>query len=210
MPAALKHSTWSLIIFNLYPLAGVIFFGWDIAGIILLYWSENVIIGFFNVLKLWRAEGPDRFHTRISGPKTNSKAGKIRDVLFFFIHYGLFTFAHGVFVLALFGASKAGWRGLAPAVVPLFISHGISYRSNFIRGGEYKTVSRAQLFFQPYKRIVVMHLTIILGGGVAAVVGAAPLALVVMILLKMFIDQKSHRLEHSGLRQAEIPKPTGT
>lgn len=208
MPASLRHSTWSLIFFNLFPLIGVLFFGWDVAGIILLYWSENVIIGFFNVLKLWRAEGPDRSFTRIPSLKTNSKAGKVRDILFFIVHYGMFTFAHGVFVLVLFGSSKAGWKGIALAAIPLFVSHGISYQRNFIRGGEYKTADRSQLFFQPYKRIVVMHLTIILGGGLAAVIGAAPLVLVVMILFKMFIDQRSHRQEHSLFSPAETPKPT--
>lgn len=91
------------------------------------------------------------------------------------------------------GPLKPAGGGIALAAFHLFLSHGISYRRNFIRGGEYKHADRNRLFFQPYKRIMVMHLTIILGGGFAKVIGAPPLALVVMIALKMFIDQQAHR-----------------
>lgn len=42
----------ALAIANLVPVAGVVWFEWNATAIILLYWSENVIIGFYNVLKL--------------------------------------------------------------------------------------------------------------------------------------------------------------
>jgi hypothetical protein len=44
-----------LVVMNLIPLVGVVFFGWSAFNIIFLYWSENVIIGFFNVLKMLTA-----------------------------------------------------------------------------------------------------------------------------------------------------------
>jgi len=37
---------------NAIPLLGVLFFEWDAFGIVLLYWSENVAVGFYNVLKI--------------------------------------------------------------------------------------------------------------------------------------------------------------
>ena len=42
----------SLLIANAIPLWGVIFLGWDAFYIVLLYWTENLIIGFYNVLKM--------------------------------------------------------------------------------------------------------------------------------------------------------------
>ena len=42
----------ALIGANLIPLAGVFFFGWDVTLIVLLYWSENLIAGFYNILKM--------------------------------------------------------------------------------------------------------------------------------------------------------------
>ena len=42
----------SLLGANAIPLVGVLFFKWDAFGIVLLYWSENVVVGFYNVLKI--------------------------------------------------------------------------------------------------------------------------------------------------------------
>ena len=41
-----------LIAVNLIPLFGVLFFGWSLFSIMFLYWIENGIIGFFNILKI--------------------------------------------------------------------------------------------------------------------------------------------------------------
>ena len=49
----------ALIIANLVPLVGVLWFGWDVWGILIIYWLENGIVGLFNVLKMRRAEGPE-------------------------------------------------------------------------------------------------------------------------------------------------------
>jgi 4-hydroxybenzoyl-CoA reductase subunit beta len=42
----------ALIAANLVPLAGVFLFGWEVFPLLLLFWFENVIIGFFNALKM--------------------------------------------------------------------------------------------------------------------------------------------------------------
>jgi len=182
----------SLIGVNLIPLAGVLFFGWDVASIMLLYWSENVVIGLFNVLRMIKAEGK-------SG-KSGSQ-GKAGTVFFFIIHYGMFTFVHGMFVASLFGLPEKNFLGLGVAVVGLFFSHGVSYRRNFILQEEFKKITYDELFMQPYKRVIVMHLTIILGGGVAGVTGATSIALVVLVSLKIGIDLFSHRKEHNKWRK---------
>ena len=49
----------ALIIANLVPLVGVLWFGWDVWGILIIYWLENGIVGLFNVLKMRRAEGSE-------------------------------------------------------------------------------------------------------------------------------------------------------
>ena len=41
-----------LILVNLLPIFGVIYAGWDIFEIVVLYWFENVVIGLVNVLKI--------------------------------------------------------------------------------------------------------------------------------------------------------------
>ena len=49
--AADPFSTASLIGANLIPLVGVLFFGWDAATILVLYWAENLIVGFYSILR---------------------------------------------------------------------------------------------------------------------------------------------------------------
>jgi hypothetical protein len=34
------------------PLWGVLFFNWDAFYLVFLYWSENLVIGFYNILKM--------------------------------------------------------------------------------------------------------------------------------------------------------------
>ena len=83
----------SLLAANSIPLFGVLFFGWDAFGIILLYWSENVVVGFYNVLKI--------AFVKVKDPKEH--LGKLFMIPFFMIHFGGFTGVHGVFVLTMFG-----------------------------------------------------------------------------------------------------------
>jgi hypothetical protein len=47
-----KASAVTLIVANLVPLIGVLFWDWDAFEIVALYWTENVVIGLINVLKM--------------------------------------------------------------------------------------------------------------------------------------------------------------
>jgi hypothetical protein len=63
------------------------------------------------------------------------------------------------------GAGIASDPGaIAFVLLGLFISHGISYRLNYIGRGEYLRTSVVRQMAAPYGRLVVLHITIILGG----------------------------------------------
>ncbi|MBN2092446.1 hypothetical protein JW964_22685, partial [candidate division KSB1 bacterium] len=117
-------------------------------------------------------------------------------IVFFIVHYGGFTLGHGVFVIAMFGLDIGSPLQILLAWSLLFLSHFRSYRRHFIRNGEYRRTSFDRLFFQPYKRIIIMHITILAGGALAKSMNAPPLALAVMVLLKTGIDLVSHVFEH--------------
>jgi hypothetical protein len=70
----------ALLAANAVPLAGVILFRWDAFIIVLLYWAENLAVGFYNVLKM----------------------------AFVKVHYGGFTAVHGFFILAIFSKGEQG------------------------------------------------------------------------------------------------------
>ena len=194
-----------LIAVNTIPLFGVLFFGWSLFSIMFLYWLENGIIGFFNLFKiaLARASGPSGF--TVNGRPVSPYNKEIR-IIFFIFHYGLFWAVHGVLVFVFFGMSSdlfggVGLRGVAIAAAALFLSHGVSFFVNFLGKEEYLTVSPDQQMTEPYSRVVVLHVTILVGGFFADSLGAPLGALVLLILLKTVIDLLAHLREH---RKAEM------
>ena len=54
---ATSRSAILLLLANLIPLVGVLFFDWSLLTILVLYWLENGIVGFWNVPKIIMARG---------------------------------------------------------------------------------------------------------------------------------------------------------
>ena len=54
---AVTRSAIALLVANAIPLVGVLFFGWSLITILVLYWLENGIVGFWNVPKIIMAQG---------------------------------------------------------------------------------------------------------------------------------------------------------
>ena len=52
-----SRSAIALIVANAIPLVGVAFFGWSLWTILVLYWVENGIVGFWTVPKILLARG---------------------------------------------------------------------------------------------------------------------------------------------------------
>jgi hypothetical protein len=196
----LRPSVLALIAANAVPLLGVLGFGWKIFPLLLLFWFENWIIGAFNVLKMILASPDDR----------KGWAKKMFLVPFFSFHYGMFTLVHGVFVIGLFGGqfrSSAPFPGLttvfqliieehlAWGILGLTISHGISFGMNYLHEGEYRRASLDALMFQPYGRIVVLHLTVLSGGLLMTVLGSPWVGLLVLVILKIALDVSAHLKE---------------
>ena len=86
-----KLSLGMLIAMNLIPLGGAIFAGWDVGFILLVYWAENVVIGGYNIVKMAMAQGG----------KGKFDPTCLPLIPFFLVHYGMFCFGHGIFVLVL-------------------------------------------------------------------------------------------------------------
>jgi hypothetical protein len=137
---------------------------------------------------------------------------------FFCIHYGMFTFIHGQFVLALFGGEAmrrsafhltglvdaVGQAGIWPGVAFLGLSHGVSFLHNWIMSGEYRRASVRQLMGQPYARVMVLHFTILIGGFVVQIAGAPVLAVALLVMLKTAIDLRAHLAERAKLAVADV------
>ena len=207
----------ALIGANLIPFIGIFFFHWDVSYIVLLYWIENLVAAFYNILKL----------AFLKIDSSTEKVGKLFLIPFFCIHYGGFCAVHGFFLIHFFkiGAGSAAfenstewwgplifiqllysvfariWASRPPemiwAVIGLFISHGVSFVENYILGQEYKTGSLKNLMHQPYKRIIVMHIAILAGGIFVMQLDSPMPLLIALVLLKIFFDLHLHKKSHT-------------
>jgi len=148
-------SAGALVGANLVPLLGVFLAGWRVFPIMLLFSLENIVIGFYNVLRMVVAPCDLAELKRNSEGIPPTKAGLIG---FFCVHYGAFVFGHLFFVVMLFGVAlrghgqtqgksallellrEDGWR-IGWAFAAMWVSHGVSYWQNFIRGREYTRVT---------------------------------------------------------------------
>ena len=199
----------ALLVANAIPLIGVLFLGWNVWTILTIYWLENGVVGVFNVLKMAKAAGPEptgRAATLYNGrPVVGGAAAKASLIPFFVMHYGIFWVVHGIFVLTLpelevFGGENAGLRSNPLAVLfviaGLVISHGVSYRFNYLGRGEYLRTSVSGQMAAPYGRLIVLHLTIIVGALAISMTGAPSAAVLILVLLKTGLDLGLHLAEH--------------
>ena len=204
-----RPSVATLLIANVLPLFGVLFLGWKIFPLLVLFWLENVIVGVFNVFKMLVA----------SPTSPGQWVAKLVAIPFFCFHYGMFTLVHGIFVFVLFGGVlmdspdfptpavvaqvfgdfQIGWAALA-----LFISHLVSFIFNYIGKGEYKQANLNGLMGQPYGRVVVLHVTIIAGGLLISMFGSPIFALILLLVLKTVIDIQAHLREHKKYSERQV------
>lgn len=202
----------ALVAGNLVPLAGVLFLGWDLMTILILYWMENGIVGAFNVLKMLTARG--------NGAAVGGLVGRSAMTAFFALHYGIFWAVHGVFVwtfLPMFAGSGFLQGGvllggdpvfdsiasvgpepgaLALGAIALVLSHGASFLFNYLRRGEYLRTSVAAQMAAPYGRVVILHVTILAGAFVGFALGSPIGALIILVALKTVMDVAFHLREH--------------
>lgn len=218
-----------LVLFNLVPLAGVLWLGWDLFLILALYWVENGVVGVINILKILSAQGktlwtpgttPISVGLELSRPV--QALTRLGTAGFFCVHYGLFWVVHGVFVLIVVPAFTGDLIGpidgtggteltplagpdiavLAVGTIGLGVSHGVSFWSNYIGRREYLTLSPSQVMAQPYSRLVILHLTILLGAFVSIFLGTPVGSLLVLIVLKTALDLFFHLRQHRSTEAA--------
>lgn len=207
-----------LVVANAVPLVGVVALGWDLHSLLVVYWLESGVVGASFLAKILRATGEDdpaslpsmSFNDR--PVRAFANAPNVAVARFFVGHYGVFWLVHGVFVLGfpLWFADVpfASPSVVALAAVGLVAYHGVSYRRNFVGRREYERTGPATLMVEPYRRVLVLHLTIVVGAFVVAGVGASVGALAVMVVAKTVLDLRGHWKEHDRARRRPHPTPS--
>jgi hypothetical protein len=222
----------ALIAVNLLPLIGVIWLGWDASVIVLLYWTENLIIGGFNVLRILLVP--------VEHPALHLQ--KLFAIPFFCVHFGGFCAVHGLFLIAFFrigGGMEASFKvpewpgplvflgllfsvaatlwenlpeGMELLLICLTLSHGISFVHNVVIGKEYASMTVSQLMTRPYRRIVLLHVAIIGGGIPIMMLGSPAPLLLLLVFLKIVMDVWLHVRSHGTrriVRKESVPLAAG-
>lgn len=192
-------STLALVGANLVPLAGVLLWGWKLGDVMVLFWAESAVVAFYTLAKMV-----------VVGRWLAIPAG-----LFFVAHFGGFMAIHFLFIYEFFvrgfgpsGHEPSAYEALAgvfvplwPALLALFVSHGVSFFANFLGRAEHRATGLAQLAAAPYNRVVMMQLTVIFGGWVAMLLHDARPALALLVALKIATDLYAHHRERGTLRK---------
>jgi hypothetical protein len=207
-----------LVAVNLVPLVGVLFWGWDVAIILISYWIENGIIGLINIPKIvLAAQGNSAIATAMAG--------------FFAVHYGGFWIGHGIFVFVVVGFADHGLFGFFGSGFPfglggpttpspdrgpqilliallLFLSHGISFLLNYVGWKEYLNTNPMKQMFAPYGRLIVLHITIIVGSFFVIGLGQPVFLVALLVILKTAGDLFFHLREHARASLSSAAPPT--
>jgi hypothetical protein len=184
-----------LVAANLVPLVGVYALGWDVGVLLMLYWLENAVVGGYTALKM----------------AVVAKGLQVLAIPFFVFHYGMFMLGHLAFLTVLFlgggpfgnpvaafsEALPAALAAAFPALLALVASHGVSFVAHFLVGGERQRQHALQIMFSPYRRVIVLHMTIIFGAFVVVALNEARAALFVFVAVKIVVDALAHLRAHA-------------
>ena len=111
----------------------------------------------------------------------------------------------GIFVesfAAIFNAAGTLWWW---AFAGLVASHLVSFLFNWIGQGEYRQDTSGSLMTAPYRRLVILHVTVLLGGVAVTEMGSPVYLVAVLVLMKITLDVFLHRREHSAPGRAFNP-----
>jgi hypothetical protein len=196
----LTISDFLLIVINLIPLYGVWFEGWDAKQLFIVYCLETVIIGIVNILKMacvtlfvkkkdvWQNNGSS---TMLSGWFF---------IAFFILHYGFFVFVQTQLFFGITGLKPTGALLMNYANIPALLGNNgklmlllfIVYYTvqnffSFFSSGNYKTIGMNTLMFEPYIRIFVQQLVVIVGS-FFLMWGAGKIFMLVFAITKIFFE----------------------
>lgn len=191
-------STAVLLLTNLVPLVGLIWFDWNGLDILVLYWLELVLIGFLTVIKIWFAEGQARESRHFAAVVALTKLPASITILFFICHFGLFVLGYFLLLEDALGLSLELSEDVMAAGLVFFASHSFSLFYHFFYRREYQVVTSGAMMMMPYIRLIPMHISILLVLSVVANPTSTGFP-ITLLILKPLVDAMTHVAMHVGL-----------
>lgn len=195
---------------NVWPLLGVLMGDWTPFELVFIYWFENLIIGLFVIARMiYKPQGGLAF--AIGGAALS---------LFFMLHYGVFCWVHGMFVFGLLGESVPQLNDQAVfssalsyvmfstlkwVALSMLLAHGIRYVQDYLA----ENIGGAQAeMTKPYRRLIVLHIAIIAGGGLAIALPSSAFAMMLLLIIfKIVSDIKSDQQEREEAAKKQSQQP---
>ena len=189
--------TWAALVIDLIPVYAVIVLGWGAAPLVFLYWLENLVIGVMTIARMIAAG---------IGKGIGGIAQLLFFVPFFTVHYGLFCFGHGLFLLMLqsddvshlgpttnMGADyvdvvqHAGTAGpnMMTFITLIFAFNIFLFIWDYIGKQEFLQTEPSEEMFAPYGRIMLLHVALFVGMFALINFGEPMLGVLSLILLRV-------------------------
>jgi hypothetical protein len=185
-----------LILANIFTIVVALLQRWNLSDVIWIYWSQNIIIGFYNWKRILclRQFSTENF-TINNQPVSPTKATQRKVAIFFALHYGFFHFVYFIFLFAdTTSLSEIFNLGAGICIIVFIVNHRFSFLHNLEKDTNRKPDIGTIMLF-PYARIIPMHLIIIIGG---FFIYHTALILVLFLILKTAADFIMHAIEHSN------------
>lgn len=181
---------------DLFPIYGVIAFGWNAVPLVMLYWMENIIAGVLTLPRIF-----------ISGATFGVGGFAMGAFLcvFFVFHYGLFCAVHGTFLMVFVSMANGTMGAQEPIMMDVFGMFQFGLNSGlhvawfvyaiiafqilvfiweFLVKGEWKNTNPMAEMFAPYGRIIVLHFAIFAGAGALFVLGQPIIGVLALIAFR--------------------------
>ncbi|MEK6875093.1 MAG: DUF6498-containing protein [Nanoarchaeota archaeon] len=123
---AFDKSSLFLLISNLTTIFFALKYGWNIYWIILVYWFQSIIIGFFNFIRILSLKEFSTDGLKINDqPVEPTRSNKIFIAIFFAIHYGFFHFIYlilmGIGAAIIFVSALILITKMSGIITPTFV-----------------------------------------------------------------------------------------
>ncbi|MEO0883760.1 MAG: DUF6498-containing protein [Pseudomonadota bacterium] len=191
------------LVINLIPIFAVLFLGWGAAPIIFLYWLENIVLGVITLFRMTAATMKEH---------PIGLAGMVFYGPFFTVHYGMFCFVHGVFLasfatmgtpdetteffspITIFQTALSSGQNMVTFLAVIAAWHVAVFILDDIMRGQFRRTSLEKEMMAPYGNLIVLHIALLLGGGLTMALGDPLLGVLALVLLRaawgIFMDMR--------------------
>lgn len=173
---------------------------WPLTDVMWIYWSQSLIIGLFAALRMLTLK--EFYSINKEGEHEEGDFfSKLSITTFFAVHYGLFHLFYALFLMKKqpleIMLEEERIMVFIICVLGFLFSHGFSFFYNGKKEFKETKPNIQKIMHYPYKRIIPIHLTIILGAFIENGISV----LMLFMALKTYADAHMHVLEHDLFRK---------